>query len=79
MKITATLAALALLYGAASSRAAEKTLFNGTDLTGWEGNTELWSVKDGAITGQTTPEQPAKGNTFLIWKDGDKVGDTHRF
>ncbi len=79
MKISATLAVLALLVGAASSRAAEKTLFNGTDLTGWEGNTQLWSVKDGAITGQTTPEHPANGNTFLIWKDGDKIGDIGDF
>jgi len=30
----------------------------------------LWSVKDGAITGQTTPENPAKHNTFLIWTNG---------
>jgi hypothetical protein len=47
-----------------------RSLFNGTDLTGWEGNPKLWSVKDGAITGQTTKENPAKGNTFLIWKNG---------
>jgi hypothetical protein len=45
-------------------------LFNGTDLKGWEGNMELWSVEDGVITGQTTKEKPAKGNTFLIWKGG---------
>ncbi len=58
-------------------RAAEKgfvKLFNGKDLTGWEGNPKLWSVKDGAITGQTTAENPAKGNTFLIWTNGT-VGD----
>ena len=45
-------------------------IFNGKDLTGWEGNPKLWSVKDGAITGQTTTENPAKGNTFLIWTNG---------
>jgi hypothetical protein len=45
-------------------------IFNGKDLTGWEGNPKLWSVKDGAITGQTTAENPAKGNTFLIWTNG---------
>ncbi len=56
---------------AADSEAGFTSLFNGTDLTGWEGNQELWSVKDGAITGQTTKEHPAKGNTFLIWKGGD--------
>lgn len=48
-----------------------QNLFNGTDLTGWEGKTEFWSVKDGAIHGQTTAENPTKGNTFLIWKGGD--------
>lgn len=47
-----------------------KPLFNGKDLTGWDGNPKLWSVQDGAITGKTTPENPAKVNTFLIWTNG---------
>jgi len=47
-----------------------QNLFNGKDLSGWNGNPKLWSVKDGAITGQTTAENPAKGNTFLIWTNG---------
>src|SRR5579859_3133191 len=47
-----------------------KSIFNGKDLTGWGGVPELWSVKDGAITGQTTPEHPAKVNTFLVWTNG---------
>ncbi|MGV3774164.1 MAG: 3-keto-disaccharide hydrolase, partial [Verrucomicrobiales bacterium] len=51
-----------------------KSIFNGKDLTGWEGDPKFWSVKDGAITGQTTPENPTAGNTFLIWRDG-KVDD----
>jgi Domain of Unknown Function (DUF1080) len=41
--------------------------FNGKDLKGWTGNPTFWSVKDGAITGQTTKEKPTKGNTFLIY------------
>jgi hypothetical protein len=45
-------------------------MFNGKDLTGWDGDPRLWSVKDGAIHGETTAENPAKGNTFLIWKNG---------
>ena len=49
-------------------------IFNGKDLSGWDGNPKLWSVKDGAITGQTTAENPAKGNTFLIWTNGT-IGD----
>lgn len=47
-----------------------KQLFNGKDLAGWNGDPRLWSVKDGVIHGETTAENVAKGNTFLIWKDG---------
>jgi len=47
-----------------------KALFNGKDLTGWDGDTRLWSVKDGVLRGETTKEVAAKGNTFIIWKDG---------
>ena len=49
-----------------------KNLFNGHDLTGWEGRPGHWSVQEGAITGKSTKEHPAKGNNFLIAKDGDK-------
>ncbi len=48
-----------------------KSLFNGKDLAGWDGNPKFWSVKDGAITGTTTKEVPTEGNTFLIWRDGN--------
>ena len=41
-------------------------LFNGKDLSGWDGDPQLWSVKDGVIRGETTAEKPAQGNTFLI-------------
>ncbi len=51
-----------------------KEIFNGKDLSGWKGNIELWSVKDGCITGTTSAEKPLKFNTFLIWDEG-KVGN----
>ncbi len=47
-----------------------KQLFNGKDLTGWDCDPRLWSVKDGVIHGETTEENKASGNTFLVWKDG---------
>ncbi|MEC8420955.1 MAG: DUF1080 domain-containing protein [Verrucomicrobiota bacterium] len=47
-----------------------KHLFDGRTLDGWDGNPVHWSVKDGAIVGENTKENPTKGNTFLIWKDG---------
>ncbi len=71
---TLRLASLALFALATSSFALAadagfKSIFNGKDLTGWEG-LSFWSVKDGAIVGRTTAEKPTKGNTFLVWKDG---------
>lgn len=45
-----------------------KTIFNGSDLSGWSGDPSMWSVRDGIIHGETTPDNPAKGNTFLIWE-----------
>lgn len=45
-------------------------IFNGENLDGWDGDPTLWSVKDGAIRGETTAENPANGNTFIIWKEG---------
>ena len=45
-------------------------LFNGTDLTDWDGDPRLWSVRDGVLHGETTPENRANGNTFIIWNGG---------
>lgn len=42
-------------------------LFNGKDLQGWSGNPQLWSVKDGAITGVTTADTKLSHNTFLVY------------
>jgi len=47
------------------------SLFNGKDLSNWDGDPKLWSVKDGAIVGRRViAEKPDKGNTFLIWRGG---------
>ncbi len=43
-----------------------RRIFNGKDLSGWDGDSRLWSVKDGVIHGETTEENRANGNTFLI-------------
>jgi Domain of Unknown Function (DUF1080) len=45
-----------------------ESLFNGKDLTGWKGLPELWSVRDGAITGYTRDGKlPGGANSFLVW------------
>ncbi len=48
-----------------------RPIFDGKTLDGWDGNPDFWRVEDGAIVGQTTAENPTKGNTFLIWRGGE--------
>lgn len=70
MKLPRSLLLLSLGF-AALSHAADtgfKPLFNGKDLTGWSGLKEFWSVRDGALTGQTTAENVLKANTFLVYQ-----------
>lgn len=43
-------------------------LFNGKDLSGWQGDSKLWKVDDGQIVG-TTIGNPLEANTFLIKTD----------
>jgi hypothetical protein len=40
-------------------------IFNGKDLTGWEGNPAHWSVQDGVIVGKL---DGAKASTYLVTK-----------
>lgn len=68
-------ATVAMLAAPALTQAEDETgfkpIFNGANLDGWDGDANFWSVRDGAITGQTTAENPAKGNTFIIWRQGE--------
>jgi len=60
----------AVLAGDSSSSQGWVSIFNGKDLNGWDGDPRFWSVKDGAIHGETTPQNPTRGNTFIFWRDG---------
>jgi hypothetical protein len=73
-KLLALLFVLLLARGVAAAEQGFKPIFDGKTLHGWEGDPKLWRVEDGAITGQTTADNPAKNNTFLIWRGG-KVAD----
>ena len=55
---------------AADDESGFKPIFDGKSLDGWDGREGFWSVEDGAITGRTTKDNPTKGNTFIIWRDG---------
>jgi uncharacterized protein (TIGR03067 family) len=74
--VVVALAAAHCLLSTTPVAAAEpgfESLFNGRDLTGWQGNPKLWSVRDGAITGVTgtDPDTKISHNTFLVWTNGE--------
>ncbi len=63
---------LLLLFPYALLPAAEpQPLFDGRTLTGWEGNTTLWRVEEGAITGEITAGSTLAKNEFLYWQGGE--------
>lgn len=73
--VTLLLSAMAIpTFAAESDQAGYQSLFDGKTLDGWDGDPRFWRVEDGAITGETTKEQPTEQNTFIIWKGGT-VGD----
>ena len=45
-----------------------KSIFNGKDLKGWEGDPAYWTVEDGALTGTT--DGKLKANSFIVWRGG---------
>ena len=69
LRTTFTLAAFTALASLAfaAAPAGFKELFDGKTLAGWDGNKDVWSVRDGALTGQTTAEKGVKANTFLVY------------
>jgi hypothetical protein len=70
--LAAGLTAALIAGGPASAGKGEKgqsdtiKLFNGKNLDGWEGYSDLWSVEDGEIVGKNT--EPIKYSTYLLTK-----------
>jgi len=44
------------------------SIFNGKNLEGWNGDKTYWSVKDGILIGEVTPETILKRNSFVIYE-----------
>ncbi len=65
---------LSLSSPAAETESGFTSMFNGKDLTGWEGLPGAWGVVDGTITAESTPEKPCKNAHYLMWRGG-KPGD----
>ena len=49
-----------------------KSLFDGATLSGWEGNLKVWRFEDGAIVGESKPDNRV-ATTYLIWTGGEPV------
>ncbi|MHB1305592.1 MAG: family 16 glycoside hydrolase [Limisphaerales bacterium] len=45
-------------------------IFNGNDLTGWDGMPGWWKVEEGALTAESTPDKPCNEPNYLIWRGG---------
>jgi HEAT repeat protein len=50
------------------------TLFNGKDLEGWDAAPGWWTIENGVLTSQSTPEKPCKQCNYIVWK-GAQPGD----
>jgi hypothetical protein len=49
-----------------------ESLFDGQTLSGWDAHDDsYWSVRDGAITGKSTPDYPCTINQFIVWQGGE--------
>ena len=44
------------------------SLFDGVSLKGWDGNPRFWRVEDGAIVGESSPQNPS-GNSYITYRD----------
>ncbi|WP_139956565.1 3-keto-disaccharide hydrolase [Flavicella sediminum] len=45
-----------------------RSVFNGENLDGWHGDSTYWSVKEGRLIGEVTPETILKRNSFIIYQ-----------
>ena len=70
-KYLTILLSTALFIGVCRGADEYQQLFDGKSLEGWKGADGFWKVVDGSIVGQTTADNPTKGNTFLVWQGGD--------
>jgi putative heme-binding domain-containing protein len=68
--LSALLAFLLVALSPLSAQDGFKPIFDGKTLAGWDGNPELWSVEDGALTGKTKGPDHLATNQFLIWRGG---------
>jgi hypothetical protein len=70
---------LPLLAEPSSDEAGFVSMFNGKDLSGWEGKAGLWWIEDGVITAESSPDKPCERAHYLYWKGGQPEDFILRF
>jgi len=65
------IAAVAGDLAAAGEAETLRPLFNGTDLSGWEGDEAIWSVEDGVLVGRN--HEPVPSSTYLFTKSSHRT------
>jgi hypothetical protein len=45
-----------------------EAIFDGASMKGWDGDPAFWRAEKGELIGESTPSNPLKQNTFLIWR-----------
>ncbi len=43
------------------------SIFDGKTLKDWDGNPKFWRIEDGAIVGESTPQNPS-GNSYIVYR-----------
>lgn len=74
-KVLTVMALLSACFMSVQTAQAQKSIFNGKDLSGWEGANDLWKVEDGVIVGSTHGVS-IEANTFLVYTK-EKVTNFH--
>jgi hypothetical protein len=54
------------------------SLFDGKNMTGWDGNPKFWRVEDGAIVGESTVQNPS-GNSYIAYRNMEAKDFTLKF
>ena len=57
---------LCLFTPSAAAQDPALQLFNGLDLTGWDGDSKHWSVEDGCLVGRSTEDAPLEHSIYLF-------------
>jgi len=73
--VVAAVFTLGLSFQVVLAEPEPQSLFDGKSLAGWKAPDMIyWSVKDGAITAQSSEDHPCKHNQFLVWQ-GVEIAD----